>query len=182
MQRFPYRKGSQGRIQGVAQSLVGRKFEKISIEAAGMDEGVENIVALPPDKGDNRDVDSYVEDILAVGGDNDGCDVGHEAAGEFELDYDRDESASSEDDDLIDVRTGAKCLRTARASACSISRRWRRMSSFDTVLPTGRNDEVLANHDPDLLSKWWLPGGSTATWTRSHFPTLIFVEVSPFAC
>ena len=142
----------------------------------------EYCLVSPPDNGDNRDADSDVEDIQAEGGDNDGCDVGHEAAGEFELDYDRDESASSEDDDLVDVRPGAKCLRTARASACSISRRWRRMSSFDTVLPTGRLDEVLANHHPDLLSKWWLPGVSTATWTRRHFPTLIFVEVSPFAC
>ena len=35
---------------------------------------------------------------------------------------DRDESASSEDDDLVDVGPGAKRLRTARASACSISR------------------------------------------------------------
>ena len=210
MQRIPYRKGSQGKLQGIAQNLVGRssarKFQKMSsrsfysgprvqpartarivtyleaIDAAGTDEGVENIVVLPPDNGDNRDADSDVEDILAEGCDNDGCDVGHEAAGEFELDYERDESASSEDDDLVDVRPGAKCLRTARANACSISRRWRRMSSFDTVLPTGRLDEVLANHHPDLLSEWWLPGGSTATWTRSHFPTLIFVEVSPFAC
>ena len=180
MQRIPYRKGSQGKLQGTAQNLVGRssarKFEKMSrrsfysgprvqpartarivtyleaIEAAGTDEGVENIVVLPPDNGDNRDADSDVEDILAEGGDNDGCDVGHEAAGEFELDYERDESASSEDDDLVDVRPGAKCLQTAIASACSISRRWRRMSSFDTVLPTGRLDEVLANHHPDLLS------------------------------
>ena len=94
----------------------------------------------------------------------------------------RDESASSEDDDLVDVGPGAKRLRTARASACSISRRWRRMSSFDTVLPTGSLNEVLANHHPDILSKWWLPGGSTATWRKSHFSTLIFVEVSPFAC
>ena len=43
---------------------------------------------------------------------------------------DRDESASNEDDDLVDVGPGAKRLRTARASACGISRRWRRMSSF----------------------------------------------------
>ena len=181
MQRIPYKNGSQGRLQGIAQNLVGRssarKFEKMSswsfysgarvqpartarivtyleaIEAAGTDEGVENIVVLPPDNGDNRDADSDVEDILAEGGDNDGCDVGHEAAGEFELDNDRDESASSEDDDLVDVGPGAKRLRTARASACSISRRWRKMSSFDTVLPTGRLDEVLASHHPDLLSK-----------------------------
>ena len=61
-----------------------------AIEAAGTDEGVENIVVLPPDNGDSRDADSDVEDILAEGGDNDGCDVGHEAAGDFELDYYRD--------------------------------------------------------------------------------------------
>ena len=123
-----------------------------AIEAAGTDEGVENIVVLPPDNGDSRDADRDVEDILAEGGDNAGCDVGHEAAEEFELDYYRDESASSEDDDLVDIRPGAKCLLTARASAYSISRRWRRMSSFDTVLPTGHLDEVLANHHSDLLS------------------------------
>ena len=68
MQRIPYRKGSPGRLQGIAQLLVGRssarKFEKKylavrfvqpartarivtyleAIEAAGTDEGVEDIV------------------------------------------------------------------------------------------------------------------------------------------
>ena len=55
-----------------------------AIEEAGTDNGVDKIVVLPPDNGDNREADSDVEDILAEGGDNDGCDVGHEAAGEFE--------------------------------------------------------------------------------------------------
>ena len=67
---------------------------------------------------------------------------------------DRDENASSEDDNLVDVGPGAKRLRTVRASACSISRRWRRMSSFDTVQPTGRLNEVLASHHLDILFKW----------------------------
>ena len=112
MQRIPYKNGSQGRLQGIAENLAqrssARKFEKLSsrsfysgarvqpartarigtyleaIEEAGTDKGVQNIVVLPPDNGDNRDADSDIEDILAEGGDNDGCDVGHEAAGEFE--------------------------------------------------------------------------------------------------
>ena len=102
------------RVQPARTAMIVTYLE--TIKAAGTD-GVEKIVVLPTDNGENRDADSDVEDILAEGGDNDRCDVGHEAAGEFELEYDRDESAGNEDNDLVDVRPGAKCLQTARASA-----------------------------------------------------------------
>ena len=138
---------SRARVQPARTARIVTYLE--AIVKAGSDEGVDSIVVLPPDTGDNGDAETDLEDVVDDGNDEEGCENGFEAAGEYELLYDGD---GEEDDSSANAEPSAKRSRSG-CTPTSAGGRWRKMSSFDEELPAADFASPLANHFPDLISK-----------------------------